>query len=144
RARAHRRRARAVVRPRAAPRGWKRLPFSVRHLQRRLAEQPPADQPPSAAASRRGPPARLATGRRRPARPRPGRQARRAIRRLSATVGASLERLVADAADAVLVFDAAGDRIRYVNGGACRLLGYERSELLTVRISSLYSGQGAE
>jgi PAS domain S-box-containing protein len=58
-------------------------------------------------------------------------------------MSASLERLLADAAEAVLVLDPADDRIRYANEGACRLLGYERTQLLAVRISSLYSGQAA-
>jgi PAS domain S-box-containing protein len=56
----------------------------------------------------------------------------------------SPERLVARAADAVLVLDPAGDRIRYANRGACRLLGYEPAELLAVRISSIYPGQAAQ
>jgi PAS domain S-box-containing protein len=59
-------------------------------------------------------------------------------------MSASHERLVADAADAVLVLDPAADRIRYANGGAHRLLGYERGELLGVRISSIYPAQAAQ
>ena len=56
----------------------------------------------------------------------------------------SLERLFADAAQAVLVLDPTADRIRYANGGACRLLGYEPAELLKVPISSIYRAQASE
>jgi PAS domain S-box-containing protein len=54
------------------------------------------------------------------------------------------ERLFADAAQAVLVFDPADGRIRYANGGAGRLLGYEPAELLDESISSIYKEQASE
>ena len=54
------------------------------------------------------------------------------------------ERLFADAAQAVLVFDPADGSIRYANGGAGRLLGYEPAELLELPISSIYREQGPE
>ena len=44
----------------------------------------------------------------------------------------------------MLVLDPADDCIRYANGGACRLLGYEPVALLAIPISSIYREQARE
>ena len=51
------------------------------------------------------------------------------------------ERLLAEAAEAILVVDPGRDAIRYANRGAATLLGIERDELLATSISSINRGQ---